>query len=74
MRFWQRLEIILNKYIETLMREAGYAAPELATRAQDLVRLLVQEISADLHSRGGTIHEFVTARYIAEKYNVDSTQ
>ena len=33
----------LNTLTEKLMREAGYAAPELASRAKILTRLIVEE-------------------------------
>lgn len=33
----------MNEKLKNLMLEAGYAAPELATRAQKLSQLLIQE-------------------------------
>jgi hypothetical protein len=36
----------MNKRIEELMLEAGYAAPHLAGRAHKLVDLIVQECAA----------------------------
>lgn len=34
---------MMNKLTKELMLEAGYAAPQLASRAQKLVQLVVQE-------------------------------
>lgn len=47
----------MNKRLEELMLEAGYAAPELAGRAQKLVNLVVEDL-AKLFSQG-----FVDEKY-----------
>jgi hypothetical protein len=36
----------MNEHIKELMLEAGYAAPELAERAQKLAQLIVQECAS----------------------------
>jgi hypothetical protein len=41
----------MNPRIRELMIEVGYAAPELAGRAQQLVELVVQECLSDLKDR-----------------------
>jgi len=38
----------MNKRLETLMLEAGYAAPEIAGRAQKLAELIVKECAQQI--------------------------
>ena len=47
----------MNKRLNELMLEAGYAAPELAGRGQKLAELIIEEC-ADLFTRTHTDEEY----------------
>ncbi len=47
----------MNENIRLLMLEAGYAAPELATRGQELVALVIHEVLLELENQYGPTDE-----------------
>ncbi|CAB4125548.1 hypothetical protein UFOVP181_10 [uncultured Caudovirales phage] len=60
----------MNKRLQELMREAGYAAPELAGRANRLAELLVKECARDFdktYMAGGE----TMGNYIRRKFGVE---
>lgn len=59
----------MNERIKELMIEAGYAAPELAIRAQKLTELLVIDISHLLQSRNPRV-EPIAHIYIKKVFGV----
>jgi hypothetical protein len=42
----------MNQQILKLMRQAGYAAPEIAGRANKLAELIIEDCIRTLHSNG----------------------
>lgn len=42
---------VMNERLKQLMEEAGYAAPELAGRARELVKLIVEETLNEVDER-----------------------
>lgn len=63
----------MNERIRELMIEAGYAAPELAGRAQKLAELIVKEcanIVNSLEQYEGQ-GDCSTAEYIKERFGVE---
>ena len=46
----------MNKRLRELMIEAGYAAPELAGRANKLAELIVKECIVALDEADGSVH------------------
>jgi hypothetical protein len=62
----------MNKRLKELMLEAGYAAPELAGRANLLATLLVKECAAICKSRNLTPSTF-TAEELLEHFEVDNS-
>jgi sulfur transfer protein SufE len=53
----------MNENLRKLMLEAGYAAPELAGRAQQLAELIVRECMSELY-----IHGYDDARTQIKQY------
>lgn len=64
----------MNKRIRELMIEAGYAAPELAGRANKLVELIVKECLNQCYNRGMNDElydgQLKAAAYIEEYFGV----
>lgn len=60
----------MNEKIRELMIEAGYAAPELAGRAQTLVELIVNEC-ANVAGCNGHVSGFLLGNLIKEHFGVE---
>jgi hypothetical protein len=57
----------MNERLKQLMQEAGYAAPELAGRANKLAELIVQEC-ADLYDKSADDWFGTDTKYILKLY------
>lgn len=62
----------MNKRLQELMIEAGYAAPELAGRAQCLAELIVNECS-ELAGCNGHVHGFALGDLIKAHFEPSSS-
>lgn len=64
----------MNKVIEELMLQAGYAAPELAGRGQKLAELIVEECAgvADATSVSGPPRGCTYGNMILEHFGIGS--
>jgi hypothetical protein len=66
----------MNERLKELMLEAGYAAPELAGRANKLAELIVRECMdicyrTDTEYEGHKVKSTVIASKVAEHFGVD---
>ena len=60
----------MNENLRKLMLEAGYAAPELAERAQQLAELIIQECVTAIESTDRHRSDYFTAK-IQEHFGVE---
>ena len=60
----------MNENLRKLMLEAGYAAPELAGRAQELSKLMVQECCKALESTDRHRSDYFIAK-VKEHFGVE---
>jgi hypothetical protein len=61
----------MNETVKALMLEAGYAAPELAGRANKLTELIVKECATHLHRRGVEGFGILEERNLKEHFGVE---
>jgi hypothetical protein len=64
----------MNERLKALMLEAGYAAPEIATRGHVLAELIVRECAtiADEQCVIATDHVFGVGQELLDHFGVDS--